>query len=86
VGWCTPNFVKFSGEDNRTMWEHVNQYLAQLGDVSSIDALKIHQYLAQLGDVGSIDASKIHLFSLSLTVKSFSWFSFLSHNSIDSWE
>jgi hypothetical protein len=40
VGWCTPNFVKFSGEDNRTTWEHVSQYLAQLGEVGLIDALK----------------------------------------------
>jgi hypothetical protein len=24
VGWRTPDFVKFSGEDNRTTWEHVS--------------------------------------------------------------
>jgi hypothetical protein len=41
VGWCTPNFVKFNGEDNRTTWEHDSQYLAQLGKVGSIDALKV---------------------------------------------
>jgi hypothetical protein len=41
VGWRTLNFVKFNGEDNRTMLEHVSQYLAQLGEVSSIDALKV---------------------------------------------
>jgi hypothetical protein len=41
AGWCTPDFVKFNGEDNRTTWEHVSQYLAQLGEVSSIDALKV---------------------------------------------
>jgi hypothetical protein len=53
MGWCTPNFVKFNWEDNRTT------YLAQLGEVSFVDALKVHlfslsltdtisQYLAQL--------------------------------------
>jgi hypothetical protein len=41
VGWRTPNFVKFNGEDNRATWKHVSQYLAQLGEVSSIDALKV---------------------------------------------
>jgi hypothetical protein len=40
VGWRTPDFVKFN-EDIRTTWEHVSQYLAQLGEVSSVDALKV---------------------------------------------
>jgi hypothetical protein len=67
VGWRTCDFVKFNGEDNRTTWEHVSQYLAQLGEVGLIDALKVH------------------LFSLLLTDTTFSWFSSLSPNSIDSW-
>jgi hypothetical protein len=40
AGWHTPNFVKFNGEDNRTTWEHVSQYLVQLGEVGFINALK----------------------------------------------
>jgi hypothetical protein len=68
MGWRTLDFVNFNGEDNRTTWEHVSQYLAQLGEVGSIDALKVH------------------LFSLSLIGTTFSWFSCLSPNSIDSWE
>jgi hypothetical protein len=68
MGWRAPDFVKFNGVDNRTTWEHVSQYLAQLGKVGSIDALKVR------------------LFSLSLTGTTFSWFSSLSPNSIDSWE
>jgi hypothetical protein len=44
VGWRTPDFVKFNGEDNRTTWEHVSQYLAQLGEVDSIDALKVRLF------------------------------------------
>jgi hypothetical protein len=39
-----------------------------------------------LGEVGSIDALKVRLFSLSLIGTTFSWFSSLSPNSIDSWE
>jgi len=31
-GWRIPDFVKFSGEDSRTTWEHISQYLAQLGE------------------------------------------------------
>jgi hypothetical protein len=68
ASWHTPDFVKFNGEDNRTTWEHISQYLVQLGEVSLVDALKVR------------------LFSLSLTDAAFSWFSFLSPNSIDSWE
>jgi hypothetical protein len=48
MGWRTPNFVKFSREDNRTTWEHVSQYLARLGEVGSIDALKIHLFSLSL--------------------------------------
>jgi hypothetical protein len=38
IGWCILNFMKFNGEDSRTTWEHVSQYLAQLGEYSSVDA------------------------------------------------
>jgi hypothetical protein len=48
VGWCTSNFVKFNGEDYRTTWEHVSQYLTQLGEVGSIDALKVHLFSLSL--------------------------------------
>jgi hypothetical protein len=40
-GWHVPDFVKFSGEDNRTTWEHMSQYIAQLGDVGTHDSLKV---------------------------------------------
>jgi hypothetical protein len=48
MGWRTPDFVKFNGEYNRTTWEHVSQYLAQLGKVGSIDALKVHLFSLSL--------------------------------------
>ena len=30
AGWRVPDFVKFSGDDNRSTWEHISQYIAQL--------------------------------------------------------
>jgi hypothetical protein len=50
VGWHTPDFVKFNGEDNRTTWEHASQYLAQLGEVGSIDVLKVRLFSLSLTD------------------------------------
>jgi len=32
VGWRVPDFVKFSGDDNRSTWEHISQYITQLGE------------------------------------------------------
>jgi hypothetical protein len=48
LDWHTPDFVKFNGEDNRTTWEHVSQYLAQLGEVGSVDALKVRLFYLSL--------------------------------------
>lgn len=41
VGWHVPDFIKFSGDDNdtRTTGEHISQYVAQLGENSSSNAL-----------------------------------------------
>ena len=41
VGWCVPNLIKFNGNDNRTTWEHISQYVAQLGEASSSEALRV---------------------------------------------
>ena len=41
TGWRIPDFIKFSGDDNMSTWEHINQYVAQLGEASSIDSLHI---------------------------------------------
>jgi hypothetical protein len=41
VGWCVPNLIKFNTDDNRTTWEHISQYVAQLGEASSSDALRV---------------------------------------------
>jgi hypothetical protein len=50
VGWRTSDFVRFNGEDNMTTWEHVSQYLAQLGEIGSIDVLNVHLFSLSLSD------------------------------------
>jgi len=35
AGWRVPDFIKFSGDDNRSTWEHIIQYIAQLGKAGS---------------------------------------------------
>lgn len=39
-----PYFVKFSGENSETPWEHVTRYLAQLGEASSVEAFKVRLF------------------------------------------
>jgi hypothetical protein len=39
-----PDFAKFNGVDSKTTWEHVSQYLAQLGEASNIDELKVRLF------------------------------------------
>jgi len=41
AGWRDPDFVKFSGDDNKSTWEHISQYVAQLGEVGSSNALRV---------------------------------------------
>jgi hypothetical protein len=36
-----PDFVKFTGEDSRSTYEHIGQYLAQISDVSANDVYKV---------------------------------------------
>jgi len=48
AGWCVPNFVKFSGDDNRAPWEHIDQYILQLGKAGFHEALRIHLFSLSL--------------------------------------
>ena len=48
VGWCVPNFIKFSGDDNKITWEHISQYVAQLGEASSSDVLRVRLFSLSL--------------------------------------
>jgi hypothetical protein len=49
-GWRMPNFVKFSGDDNRTTWEHISQYTAQLGEAGTYNSLKVRLFSLSLTD------------------------------------
>ena len=48
AGFRLPEFVKFSEEDTRTTFEHISQYLAQLGEVGSINELKVRLFYLSL--------------------------------------
>ena len=37
-------FVKFNDDDSRTIWEHVNQYIMQLGEAGLNDALRVRLF------------------------------------------
>jgi hypothetical protein len=39
-----PDFVKFSGDDNCTTWEHISQYTAQLGEAGTYNYLKVRLF------------------------------------------
>jgi hypothetical protein len=41
AGFRLPDFIKFNGEDNIRTFEHISQYLAQLGKAGSISELKL---------------------------------------------
>ena len=43
-----PEFVKFSGEDTRSTFEHISQYLAKLGEAGSINELKVRLFSLSL--------------------------------------
>nr|CAE02404.2 OSJNBa0024J22.8 [Oryza sativa Japonica Group]CAE05123.2 OSJNBa0023J03.18 [Oryza sativa Japonica Group] len=39
-----PNFSKFSGQDNISTYEHVSRFLAQCGEASAVDALRVRLF------------------------------------------
>ena len=41
IGWRNPEFTKFNGDDSRITWEHVSQYILQLGEASFNDVLRV---------------------------------------------
>ena len=48
VGFRLPEFVKFSGEDTKNTFEHISQYLSQLGETGSINELKVRLFSLSL--------------------------------------
>jgi hypothetical protein len=47
-GWSMPDLIKFSGDDDRTTWEHISQYTTQLGEVGVYNALKVRLFSLSL--------------------------------------
>jgi hypothetical protein len=47
-GWRMPDYVKFSGDDNRTTWEHISQYTPQLGEARTFNSLKVYLFSLSL--------------------------------------
>ena len=39
-----PDFSKFSGQDNVSTYEHVSRFLAQCGEASAVDALRVRLF------------------------------------------
>nr|AAU44286.1 putative polyprotein [Oryza sativa Japonica Group] len=43
-GYKVPDFSKFSGQDNVSTYEHISRFLAQSGEASTIDALRVRLF------------------------------------------
>jgi hypothetical protein len=46
--WCVPSFIKFCGEDDRRTWEHISQYIAQLGEASAHYSFRVRLFSLSL--------------------------------------
>jgi len=44
ASWRIPEFIKFNGDDSLTTWEHVSQYILQLGEAGLNDDLRISSF------------------------------------------
>jgi len=64
AGWRVPNFVKFSGDDNRSTWEHISQYIAQVGEAGSSNSLRVRLFTL------SLTGTTFSLFSLLAQIRS----------------
>jgi hypothetical protein len=43
-GWRVPHFNKFSGDDSKSTMEHISMFLAQLGEASAYDFMKVRNF------------------------------------------
>ena len=48
AGFKLLEFVKFSGEDSKSTFEHISQYLVQLGETDSVNELKARLFYLSL--------------------------------------
>jgi hypothetical protein len=46
--WRVPHFNKFSGDDSKSTMEHISMFLAQLGEASAYDFMKVHNFSLSL--------------------------------------
>ena len=44
ASWRIPEFTKFNGDNSRTTWEHVSQYVLQLEEAGFNDALRVRLF------------------------------------------
>jgi hypothetical protein len=51
-GFRVPDFIKFNNDDNKTTFEHIGQFLAQVNDVGITDVHKIRLFLLSLSGKG----------------------------------
>jgi hypothetical protein len=47
-GWWIPDFYEFSGEDDKTVVEHINVYLSQLGFAGKEDYMRVRNFSLSL--------------------------------------
>jgi len=47
-GWKVPSFNKFSGDDSKSTMEYISMFLAQLGEASAHDFMKVHNFTLSL--------------------------------------
>jgi hypothetical protein len=47
-GYRVPEFSQFSGEDDKTIFEHVDQFTLQCGEASANDAIKLRMFSLSL--------------------------------------
>jgi hypothetical protein len=64
MGWHDPDFTKFDGEGSRTMWEHVSQYLAHLGEAGSVEVLRVRLFSLSLIRTAFAWFSSLHAHSI----------------------
>jgi hypothetical protein len=46
--WRVPEFSKFDSESSKGTWEHINQYISQLGEASASIALRVRLFSLSL--------------------------------------
>ena len=71
MGYKIPNFSLFSGEDGQSTLDHIARFTVQCGELANYENFYYF---------------KIKLFPNSLTGATFTWYTKLPRNSIQSWQ